>query len=252
MAILGCVVLLVCAPIAANGKQNPALSALCYRAIDAVSERTGVPRNVMLAISLTETGRKMQGEMRPWPWTVNMEGKGEWFDTRDAALAYVKRHFARGARSFDVGCFQINYKWHHQHFSSIEAMFDPMINTTYAARFLSELYAEKGSWPAAAGAYHSRTPKYANRYAKRFTRYVARLGGDTSSPVFAGNGSENLQMVDASLPTGIQQEPQRWQPLFDLSPLTRTKSPTPATRGSLFQNAPSSQSLLRPARGSLY
>ena len=47
-----------------------------------------------------------------------MEGKGKWFQTRDEALSYVFKHFKRGARSFDVGCFQINFKWHGQAFPS--------------------------------------------------------------------------------------------------------------------------------------
>ena len=92
--------------------QDPALANICYRAIDRASTQMNVPADVKLAITLTETGRKMKGDYRPWPWTVNMEGKGFWFDTRAEALAYVKRRHAEGARSFDVGCFQINYKWH--------------------------------------------------------------------------------------------------------------------------------------------
>lgn len=236
-------------PGSAAARQDPRLSLLCYNAIDAVSRRSGVPREVMLAISLTETGRKMDGDMRPWPWTVNMEGKGEWFDTRDAALAYVRRHFARGARSFDVGCFQINYKWHHQHFSSVEAMFDPVINTTYAAKFLSDLYAEKGNWAAAAGAYHSRTPKYANRYAKRFQRYVARLTGRPDTPVFTGHGSEALELAAAPSP---EQKPPRWQPILNLSPGTRLKSPTKSPLGSLVQGQSGGAGLLRRPARALY
>ncbi len=107
-----------------------------------------------------------------------MEGKGVWFDTEDAARAYVYRHFKRGARSFDLGCFQINYKWHGKAFDSIEAMFDPQKNALYAASFLLELYREKGDWGAAAGAYHSRTPKLASRYQKRFERYRLALAAE--------------------------------------------------------------------------
>ena len=65
---------------------------------------------------------------------------------------------AAGRRSFDVGCFQINYHWHGHNFPSLEAMFDPDTGADYAARFLQSLYAERGNWSAAAGAYHSQTP----------------------------------------------------------------------------------------------
>ena len=158
------------------------LPSVCDKAAIYASVRTGVPLSVLKAISLNETGRRHGGVMRPWPWTVNMEGKGVWFDTRDAALAYVYKHFKRGARSFDLGCFQINYKWHGKAFNSIEDMFDPKKNALYAARFLLELYGEKGNWGAAAGAYHSRTEKYASRYRKRFERFRLALAGEDETP----------------------------------------------------------------------
>lgn len=150
---------------------------VCDRVAQIAAQRTGVPLSVLQAITRTETGRKKNGRFTPWPWTVNMEGKGVWFDDLDQARAYVFRHFKRGARSFDVGCFQINYKWHHQAFSSIDEMFDPEANALYAAKFLSELFSEKGNWSDAAGAYHSRTPKYANRYKAIFEKHRRRAPG---------------------------------------------------------------------------
>lgn len=159
------------------------LPMICERAALRASQQSGVPLSVLRAIALTETGRTKNGSFRPWPWTVNMEGKGVWFDTVEEARAYVARHHGRGARSYDVGCFQINYRWHGQHFASPEAMFDPDANAAYAARFLGELYAEFGDWSRAAGAYHSRTPQYANRYRARFDRIRARLTKDGDQEV---------------------------------------------------------------------
>lgn len=139
------------------------------------ARESGVPVSVMKAITRTETGRVKDGALSPWPWTVNMEGAGHWFDTRGEAEAYVEKHHAQGARSYDVGCFQINYRWHGHAFVSPMAMFDPLANARYAARFLSDLFAETGDWSSAAGAYHSRTPKFANRYRTRFDRIRSRL-----------------------------------------------------------------------------
>lgn len=239
----------VVAPLGAAAKQDIRLAELCYGAIARVSQESGVPRDVLLAISLTETGRKMEGKMRPWPWTVNMEGKGVWFDTRDAALDYVRREFARGARSFDTGCFQINYKWHHQHFSSLEAMFDPYENTRYAAKFLTSLQKEFGSWTRAAGAYHSRTPKYATKYAKRFDRYRDYVAG-RAEQIFAGNGSESLELVS----TGAAKvgDGEGFVPVaFDLSRTTPLLSPRQSATGSLFQGGQTTP-LLRATRGALF
>ena len=159
-------------------------SGICDLVAQQAAQESGVPVSVMKAITRTETGRNQGGRLTPWPWTVNMEGAGHWFDSRAEAQAYVDKHHVRGARSYDVGCFQINYRWHGQHFTSVEAMFDPLTNARYAARFLSELFSETGDWSAAAGAYHSRTPKFANRYRTRFDRIRSRLdtSGDAAAP----------------------------------------------------------------------
>lgn len=158
-------------PVKATEAPGADPSQICEWVAQQASRAEGVPLTVLAAISLNETGRKRDGQFRPWPWTVNMEGAGHWFDSRDAALDFALKEFERGARSFDVGCFQINYKYHGQHFASVEEMFDPLANALYAARFLKELYAEKGDWNLAAGAYHSRTPEFADRYAARFQRF---------------------------------------------------------------------------------
>ncbi len=160
-----------------------ATSAICDAASAAAARTQSMPADALYAITLSETGRMRGGKLRPWPWTVNMEGKGFWFDTRAEALAYVTERYNAGARSFDVGCFQINYKWHGMNFASIEAMFDPMTNATYAAKMLSGFYDEFGDWTKAAGAYHSRTEVYASRYRTRYARIRATLNGSAPAPV---------------------------------------------------------------------
>jgi len=156
---------------AAATSQSADPSGLCEAAALVASAQEGVPISVLTAISLNESGRKQGGSFRAWPWTVNMEGAGHWFDSPEEGLAYAQKEYDRGARSFDVGCFQINYRWHGEHFTSIAQMFDPLANALYAARFLRELYAEQGSWEGAAGAYHSRNPQFAEGYAARFSRF---------------------------------------------------------------------------------
>ena len=83
-------------------------AAICDSAAAEAARRSGVPVAVLRTITRTETGRpgKSGGGLDPWPWTVNMEGVGKWFDDRAEAMAYVRTHHERGARSYDVGCFQ--------------------------------------------------------------------------------------------------------------------------------------------------
>ena len=43
-------------------------SSLCVDAARSAARVTGVPVNVLLAVTLVETGR----DRKPWPWTVNV------------------------------------------------------------------------------------------------------------------------------------------------------------------------------------
>ena len=171
---------------------------LCDRAAAKASRAEGVPLDVLRAISLTETGRASDNGLQPWPWTVNMEGEGHWFASEDAARAYVYSNFKRGARSFDVGCFQINYRWHGKAFRSIDEMFDPYLNAQYAARFLRDLFEEHRDWSRAAGAYHSRTPGFARTYTARFDRIRATLSGGSAPDPFRQSSPLPRDLTDST------------------------------------------------------
>lgn len=149
---------------------------LCYSAAQTASEKTGVPVSVLIAITLTETGRRTDTGFKPWPWAVNQAGKGHWFSTANQAIEFAESQLDLGLRNFDVGCFQLNHRWHSKGFRSTADMFDPTSNAVYAAGFLAELFTEKGDWSLAAAAYHSRTPEHADRYQAKFDEIYADLG----------------------------------------------------------------------------
>ena len=175
---------------------------ICDRAAQHAARATDVPLHVLRAITRVETGRSRAGRLEPWPWTVNMEGRGVWFESRKRALDYIDTHYRRGARSFDVGCFQINYRWHGDGFRSIDEMFDPQRNAIYAARFLETLYTEFGNWTRAVGAYHSRTELYAARYRDKFRQVLAALDTDTRGPGLTGPGLALIDLGQARRPQG--------------------------------------------------
>ncbi|MCR8549517.1 transglycosylase SLT domain-containing protein [Salipiger sp. P9] len=150
-------------------------STACDTAAAEAARRTGVPKEVLMAITRSETGRSVDGAVQPWPWTVNAAGTGHWFATRREAERFAAEQLARGEQSFDLGCFQINHRWHGGAFASVSDMLDPEKNALYAARFLQRLYAETGGWTDAAGAFHSRTPKHAERYKRRYREMRAAL-----------------------------------------------------------------------------
>lgn len=168
-------------PQAALAARDPAM--LCEEAAQIASRRESVPLDVLRALTLTETGHRREGALRPWPWAINHAGEGHWFQTEAEAIAYASTTLSQGARNFDVGCFQLNHRWHAEGFSSLQAMFDPVENALYAARFLREKYAQTGDWTEAAGAYHSLTPEFATRYSTRFAQLRAGLDDPQMAPV---------------------------------------------------------------------
>ncbi|MFN4131102.1 MAG: hypothetical protein ACK4GC_15000, partial [Paracoccaceae bacterium] len=136
----------------------------CDSAAAKAADISGVPVNVLMAISRVETGRTVGGVLSPWPWTVNQAGAGSFFQSAAEATAHVLRALADGHRNIDIGCFQINIRWHGAGFTSLEAMFEPTRNALYAARFLRQLHDEFGTWDGAIGAYHSRQSGAATSY----------------------------------------------------------------------------------------
>lgn len=174
---------------AAQGASDP--SALCEQATVLAAEQTGVPLSVLQAIALAESGRSWGGRQRPWPWTVNFGGDGTWYDSSAEAWRAVADFQAQGGTNFDIGCFQINHRWHAGAFPDLAAMLDPKANALYAAEFLRDLFAETASWPDAAAAYHSRTPEFADRYRARFNRLHDGLDDGGKVPLLAGVIREN-------------------------------------------------------------
>jgi Transglycosylase SLT domain len=134
---------------------------MCAKATNRVERQEGIPRQLLRAISKAESGRlhKAKQIVMAWPWTVMAEGRGRYLETKAEAVAEVEGLRARGVKNIDVGCMQVNLKYHPRAFASLEDAFDPLTNVRYAASFLTSLAAEQGSWAKAAAYYHSQNPE---------------------------------------------------------------------------------------------
>ncbi|MFC7703630.1 hypothetical protein ACFQXB_05410 [Plastorhodobacter daqingensis] len=170
-----------------QGAADPAqMVADCETLAAARAAQAGIPPGLMPAIARVEAGRgDGRGGRRAWPWTLNHSGKGMYFETREAALDYLYRAIAEGATNIDIGCMQVNYHWHGDHFRSLEEMIDPLRNVDYAARFLIDLHQRLGSWEAATRHYHSADPARGARYQGLVTQaqtIMARAGPGGSVP----------------------------------------------------------------------
>lgn len=153
------------------GAAAPDDAALCQGAIIVVEQRTALPRQLLSAISLIESGRAVAGRrVSAWPWTINVGGTGTFYETAEAAIAAAEALRGSGVRSFDVGCMQVNMLHHPTAFASLRDAFDPALNAAYAARFLGQLHAELGNWSLAVAAYHSRTTEAGADYQRKVVR----------------------------------------------------------------------------------
>ena len=155
---------------AATALSHGRTAEICAEAAAAAASQMDVPREWLQAISLVESGRGQGDKRHAWPWTVNDHGEGIWFESKRDAIRYVERRLASGRRLVDVGCFQINWRWHGREFDSVAAAFEPFANARYAANFLRTLYQETGSWPKAVGRYHSGTLALAEPYLAKVAR----------------------------------------------------------------------------------
>jgi hypothetical protein len=168
LAVLLC---LACRPALATPLPSPIgqPGLLCRHAIESASLAHALPQGLLAAIGRVESGRHdpVDGAQHPWPWTVDAEGQGSFYDTQAQALAAVRALQARGVRSIDVGCMQVNLLQHPNAFASLEQAFDPQANAEYAARFLTELHSQTSAWPTAAAHYHSATPELGAEYERK-------------------------------------------------------------------------------------
>jgi soluble lytic murein transglycosylase-like protein len=133
---------------------HPAIAAddqACEREMARAARANDIPLNVLYAVGLTETGRK--GALNPFD--MNVDGRTVASASLNEALVKFGAERAKGAQLIDIGCMQINHRWHAADFQSLTDMFDPARNVRYAANFLKELRQREGSWTLAVARYNA-------------------------------------------------------------------------------------------------
>jgi hypothetical protein len=151
-------------------------SALCTAAVHDAEAKYSLPGGLLGTIAKVESGRPITAmrDVRAWPWTIDADGRGYFFESKAAAVAWAKQGLARGVAFMDIGCMQVDLQMHPGAFRSIEEAFDPAANVDYGARYLQRLHDADagGNWYVAVGLYHSHTPGLAAAYRGR----VAAVG----------------------------------------------------------------------------
>lgn len=155
----------------------------CQKYIEEAARKTGVLPEILWAVAKTESN--FGG--KPWPWTVNVKGKGYYFSDKLSAKKFLKSLPKKLQYRVDVGCMQINWGYHGKAFPHLTKMLNPRKNVIYAAYFLRELYAETGQWSKAVASYHSRKwhrgGKYANHVASLVKDYAEKSSSKSPASI---------------------------------------------------------------------
>jgi hypothetical protein len=156
-------------PASAGASKSAATpSDLCLDAIAHAEQHQATPLGLLAVIAKVESGRPTQsGGLQPWPWTIDADGQGIFFASKEQAIAWSKQALDSGSVTFlDVGCMQIDLRMHPAAFRSLDDAFDPNANAEYGARYLRQLHdgIAGGNWYTAVGFYHSQTPELAALY----------------------------------------------------------------------------------------
>ena len=212
----------------------------CRQAIRAAEQGATIPSQLMAAIGRIESGRRdASGVVHPWPWSINVEGADHVYETKVEAVAAVRGFQARGIKSIDVGCMQVNLMFHPTAFASLDQAFDPAVNATYAARYLRELFVQTGSWQKATAAYHSATPELGTPYQQK----VAAIWPEEQkrlaiTPIAGGNLWSNNALTNNAWNTGVAGG---GNGLINNASAAKILSATPGAIGrdlSAYRNAP--------------
>lgn len=175
---------------------------ICLQATQTMEKNYNIKKHLLTTIASVESGRwnEKTQQKQAWPWTINAQGKGYFFNTKAEAVHKAKELQAQGIKSFDVGCMQVNMLYHGKEFKSIEEAFDPMRNVEYAAKFLTNLYENNNhDWLKAAMSYHSTSPKKAQRYRKKIVEAfetVKTAHNDYDASLYSVSVASSATQVD--------------------------------------------------------
>lgn len=154
------------------------------------ARNAGVPSPVLFAIALQESGTRLRGRLTPWPWTLNVAGRGKRYASRAEACAGIRRALAtHSPRRIDVGLGQINLGYNTRHYDMPCDLLDPYANLTVAARILRAHYRPGEDWSLAIGRYHRPAGgEPAARYRRSVSRHLARIEADSRTQPEDGGG----------------------------------------------------------------
>ncbi|MFQ3307620.1 MAG: hypothetical protein ACI8ZF_000880 [Candidatus Midichloriaceae bacterium] len=144
----------------------------CVSAVKYFEKKYNIPNNYLYYISKVESGKwnKYLKRLEPWPWAANVNGKSMFFKNKKEMVDTLRVHILNGEENIDIGCNQINYKYHKHHFKNLEQMATPHLNVEYSASYLFKNFTKTKNWHSAIAQYHSKNPKLGKLYINKIEK----------------------------------------------------------------------------------
>lgn len=162
---------------------------MCGRYIKEISTHLKVIPEIIWAVTGTESNYRGA----PWPWSANLQGKSYYFKSEKALKDFINSLSSNEKENLDVGCMQLNYRYHGWKFKDVQEMTDPQRNMVLGTMYLYELYLREKIhqlsikqknpkkkmlndlhiWAIAVGRYHSHRQNHGKKYVKAVTKHLA-------------------------------------------------------------------------------
>ena len=163
-----------------------ARASTCAEAARSAEQGHGLPSGLLAAIGAVESGG--------WGWSVNGNDgmSGRRFATEEDAMRYTEGLLGAGLRTIDLGCFQVDLRYHPDAFQRWQDAFDGDANADAAAGILNRLHTQTGDWSRAVALYHSADPQRAQSYLQAVMN--AWSGGTRPPHDVADSGSHEIEL----------------------------------------------------------
>lgn len=185
-------------PTAAHAQAGVYQTLDCPGLIARTEAQRNIPRGLLMAIAVTESALNGQ----PDPYAMNIAGRAYHATGFQDMSNVISANWQRGVKSIDVGCMQVNLKYHGSKFAKLTDLLDPTTNVNYGASYLITLATEAGSWKDAVMSYHNKTnPTRRSWYGcKVWNNYLRITGGTAFIPCASSPTGSSTASVGSRAP----------------------------------------------------
>lgn len=194
----------------------------CPTLIAQTEARRNIPRGLLMAIALTESGTGGS----PSPYAMNIAGRSHFARSGQEMANIISANWSRGVRSIDVGCMQINLKYHGGKFPRLTDLLNSTTNVEYGASYLIRLATASGSWKDAVMSYHNKNNPTRRAWygCKVWNNYLAinrARDGYLQCPDSPNGSSTASRQTMAGPPKTSEEVRNAWAKATGAGPLTR-------------------------------